>query len=124
MLKNYEILTDSQIRLLKFNINESILTIREISSKYHVSRSEINKIKRMSINKVMRESKRKWSNFFGKDWDKLIKELKDFIVNAFHAFNSTKIFNDVNTKIRTNYKASWIRSVMKRVELNQKKNKA
>ena len=113
--KRYEKLTDSQIRFLKFNINESILTTREISNEYHVSRSEIYKIKRMSINHIMRGSKRKWIKVFGKDRDKLIEELKDFVVNASHAFNSSEITNHVNTKLQTNYKASWIRSVMKRL---------
>ena len=34
--KRFEKLTDSQIRFLKFNINESILATREINNKYHV----------------------------------------------------------------------------------------
>ena len=57
--KRYQKLTDSQIRFLKFRINESILTIKEISNEYHISTSEIYKIKRMSISQIMKGSKRK-----------------------------------------------------------------
>ena len=72
----------------------------------------------------MRGSKRKWIKHFGKDRDKLIEELKDFVVNASHAFNSSEITNHVNTKLQTNYKASWIRSVMKRqLNLTYKRTK-
>ena len=59
--------------MIQLWMNELILTTREISNKYHVSRSEIYKIKRMSINQVMSGSKRKWIKIFGKDRDKLMK---------------------------------------------------
>ena len=68
----------------------------------------------MSIDQVKRGSKRKWIKVFGKDRNKLIEELKDFVVNAYYVFNSSEITNHINTKLQTNNKASRIRSVMKR----------
>ena len=54
--KRYQKLTDSQIRFVKFRINESILKAREISNEYHISTSGIYKIKRMSISQIMKGS--------------------------------------------------------------------
>ena len=68
----------------------------------------------MSLAQVMRGSKRKWIIICSWDRDKLIKELRAFVANASHAFNSNKITNHINSKLNENYKYYWIRGIMKR----------
>ena len=107
--KIHQKLSDAQIRFLKFNIQESGLTARQISNEFRVSRSEIYRIKRMSLAQVMRGSIRKWRKIYGEDRNKLIEELRDFIASSYHAFNSNEVTNHMNSKFNENYRPEWIR---------------
>ena len=111
--KIHQKLSDAQIRFLKFNIQESGLTARQISNEFRVSRSEIYRIKRMSLAQVMRGSIRKWRKIYGEDRNKLIEELRDFIASSCHAFNSNEVTNHMNSKFNENYRPEWIREIMK-----------
>ena len=78
----------------------------------------------MSVEQVMRGSKRKSAKIYGKDKDIIIEELKDFVVNAIHTFNSHEISYHVNSKLQENYKPWLIKKIMiKQLNLSYKKTK-
>ena len=68
----------------------------------------------MSWTQIMRGSKRKLIKICSGDRDKFIEELKAFVTNAYHTFNSYEIINHINSKLNENYKSYWIRGIMKR----------
>ena len=102
--KIHQKLSDAQIRFLKFNIQESGLTARQISNEFRVSKSEIYRIKWMSLAKAMRGSIRKWRKIYSEDRNKLIEELRDFIASSCHAFNSNEVTSHVNSESNENYR--------------------
>ena len=110
-------LTNAQLIHLKSIINRSNLTSTQISQKFNISISQVNKIKRMDEENIKAKPIRNFIKLNKSEWKSLTKELLSFNSNTDTTFNVKDITNYANKQLKTNYPTQFVKNFMK-IKLN------
>ena len=112
--KKYQKLSLDQVCYIK-TIYESIsLTKKEFQSKFNISSSVLNKIKRRPWNQINSIKRRKIVKIYDKNREDLINIIKEYVFNSKNILTAKEIVDHANNILNTTYSASFIRTIMKK----------
>ena len=109
----FQKLSKDQIWFLKSILMTNALTIKQIQSKYWVSYSTLNKIRRCSMSKLNKSSLRGITKIHGTEKKILIKTIGKLLFGSKATLNAKEVTNNINKELSTSYSANFVRNVMK-----------
>ena len=111
--KSNQKLSYEQIWYVRQEANKSEWTTKQLSNKFSLSVSQINKIKRMNDEDIIRGRSKSIIKLNASQTNLLRKTINDFIVNTDYAFIAEDVASFVNQTLNKNYPIYFIRSFMR-----------
>ena len=111
--KSNQKLSYEQIWYVRQKANKSEWTTKQLSNKFSLSVSQINKIKQMNDVDIIRGRSKSIIKLNASQTNLLRKTINDFIVNTDYAFIAEDVASFVNQTLNKNYPIFFIRSFMR-----------
>ena len=111
--KSNQKLSYEQIWYVRQEANKSEWTTKQLSNKFSLSVSQINKIKRMNDEDIIRGRSKSIIKLNASQTNLLRKTINDFIVNTDYTFIAEDVASFVNQTLNKNYPIYFIRSFMR-----------
>ena len=94
-------------------MNQSNLTLTQISQTFNISISQVNKIKRMDEEDIKTKPRRNFIKLSKSEWKSLTKKLLNFFSNTDKTFNVKDITDYANKQLKTSYPTQFVKNFMK-----------
>ena len=106
-------LTIEQRRKLRELISDSGVQLNEMSTKYNMSYTVLNKLKKEPIDKALNLKRRKINGIHVAKKKIIVGLIKAYIQNCSHTITAQKVTKFVNQELSSDYDPNFIRKVMK-----------